>query len=165
MSEVSLKGKPRWVQDGIPDPPMVGFSKEICNLSGCNGKYFCKRMCAMHYARVKTYGRTGPAETYGVKRDNDGWVLRNGYKTKPLTGQKKLIYQHREVMENFLGRKLESFENVHHINGNRGDNRIENLELWVVTQPAGQRVEDLIDWICEQYPEQVSAKLESDHNL
>lgn len=56
------------------------------------------------------------------------------------------IFEHTFVMSEHLGRPLLSTENVHHINGQRDDNRLQNLELWSTSQPAGQRVEDKIAW-------------------
>jgi HNH endonuclease len=52
-------------------------------------------------------------------------------------------------MERELGRELYRGENVHHRNGNRADNRPENLELWVTFQPSGQRPADLVAYAKE----------------
>lgn len=52
-------------------------------------------------------------------------------------------------MEEMVGRQLLPHESVHHKNGQRADNRPENLELWSRSQPAGQRVEDKVRWAQE----------------
>ena len=67
----------------------------------------------------------------------------------------KIVVQHRLIWEMHNGRKLRRFENIHHINGIRDDNRIENLELWTKPQPCGQRPEDLVAWVINHYREDV----------
>lgn len=70
------------------------------------------------------------------------------------SGDRDWMKLHRYIMEQHLGRPLQSYENVHHKNGNRKDNAISNLELWVTKQPKGQRPEDLIEyakWILKTY--------------
>jgi hypothetical protein len=59
------------------------------------------------------------------------------------------VHEHRLVMSELLKRPLETHESVHHLNGNRSDNRKENLELWSKMQPAGQRVKDKLKYAKE----------------
>ena len=62
-------------------------------------------------------------------------------------------------MAEMIGRSLHEWESVHHKNGIRDDNRSENLELWVTHQPYGQRLEDIISWVVENYPVEVKRLL------
>ncbi len=75
----------------------------------------------------------------------DGYVFLSGYSFHLNANKAGQIAEHRLVMSQSLGRPLHGTENVHHRNGIRHDNRLENLELWDTSQPKGQRIQDKID--------------------
>jgi HNH endonuclease len=98
-------------------------------------------------------GETKGLHEWGVYKKNKR-LNSNGYVTfydpDDVAAYKDgLVLEHRSIMSKNLGRRLESGENVHHINGDKTDNRIENLELWSKSQPHGQRVRDKIVWAKE----------------
>ncbi len=68
------------------------------------------------------------------------------FKKHPYSDKNGRVYEHRLIMEKKIERYLYPFENIHHKNGIKADNRIKNLELWVKVQPAGVRVQDVVKW-------------------
>lgn len=109
----------------------------------CPIKAYCKEYCKRHYQQWKRWGDPFANKTKPLDPKNYVSVFMPHH---PNASKEGRILQHRLVMSQYLGRPLYDDENVHHKNGDRHDNRIENLELWSSAQPAGQRVEDKLEW-------------------
>ena len=85
----------------------------------------------------------------GTCLDRGGYRLVRAEGHPRASSKGRYVREHILVMEKRLGRYLYPNERVHHKNGKRDDNRSANLELWIVSQPAGQRVVDILAWAKE----------------
>lgn len=99
-------------------------SKEYLSYEGRNIKY-CSREC----------WKKSP-KSNGVKNPKFSYKNKAGYIV--LFHKGKIIKEHRLIMENHLGRTLTNKELVHHRNGIKDDNRIENLELTTFAKHYGE---------------------------
>lgn len=138
---------------GHPECKVEGCGRVSQNLSG--------GMCKVHTSHLRKYGEAQEIRTetpigeWGNPTQNKEGYLIVKRRVAPKRWESR--NHHRVVMENELGRDLLPHENVHHINGVKDDNRIENLELWSTSQPKGQRIEDktawAIEWLSQYAPE------------
>lgn len=110
----------------------------------CSGKTLSQRQTGRNNAMWK-------GGQYVVNKAGNGYIKQLS-PDHPNADGSGYVLQHRLVMEQRLGRKLERHERVHHKNGNRQDNRPENLELW---QAVGQSQKDpcgvrAVDAVCDR---------------
>ena len=82
----------------------------------------------------------------------DGTTISRGYKL--ITVGDKRVFEHRHLMEKCVDRKLNDNESVHHKNGSRADNRIENLELMTNSKHISHHLEER--WKDNEYREKQS---------
>lgn len=123
-----------------------------CEVDGCERTGIGDGLCRMHYERRRKGGPLGPPSSLRV-RAGEGHLAKNGYRT--TTVGRRAVLEHRVVMASILGRPLLPWESVHHKNGQRADNRPDNLELWIRGQPAGYRLEDVLHFFAEHYIEDI----------
>lgn len=130
------------------------YIKAVCTV--CGEEYY-RRVSDIKARMAKQL----PPATLCKDCQTDRVYLKGGYRiihrpNHPNARKNGSMAEHVFVMSEHIGRPLEPGENVHHKNGDRADNRIENLELWSVVQPAGQRISDKVRWAIElkdRYPE------------
>lgn len=148
---------------GLPDwdaviPERMKRGNQCAQGEDCSEPVYARGLCRLHYQRVHVLGHAdaGPAGLLKAAAGEGGDDGR-GYRNITVGGKRYL--EHRWVMEQYLGRPLWPDETVHHRNGQRSDNRLENLELWAMAQPAGQRVDEIMAYWVGRYPEMATQVL------
>ena len=115
------------------------YWKDTCPICGKDTwktpRYFgtaCSATCAGVLRSEKYRGKNSPVWKGGRQIYKSGYavvVLQPDNPFYTMTTSNSRVFEHRLVMAQSLGRCLETWEVVHHKNGIRQDNRLENLEL------------------------------------
>ena len=144
-----------WRRYGDTDKRKI---RGICNIEDCTKSHYGRGYCNMHYTRWRNHGDpTINKAITGRKWKQNGYVMLH-LPEHPNSQKSGTIREHVLIMSEYLGRPLRKDETVHHINGIKNDNRIENLELWSKSHPSGQRISDLVTWareILDEYEEDI----------
>ena len=143
----------------------------VCSVDGCSKEAETLGFCKTHYRRRNKFGDVRSDQPIRETSRGDGWISK-GYRVvhvrpdeRHLVGGRASAQEHRLVMARKLGRPLLRDESVHHVNGNKLDNRESNLELWVRSQPSGQRMTDLVAYAAELLERYAPKLLATHHRL
>ena len=117
----------RWKRHGDPlflsrKPPTFDHP-ETCSVEGCNRTHYGRGFCNLHWRRWRKYG--DPEKRLRAPAGS-GSINAFGYRVRWRKG--KLCQEHRLVWESIHG-PIPSGYHIHHLNGDRLDNRVENLEI------------------------------------
>jgi len=102
---------------------------KICKINGCKNilKWNDGQICQSHRSRWFRHKSYDISPNWSRLKKGQPGLGQSGYLRINING-KRILY-HRYIMEQFLGRNLKNTERLHHINGIKTDNRIENLKL------------------------------------